>query len=340
MSSEPMSSDPMSSDPALLGAAVVTPLTGGRRSAGKLRSVDWLWADRRSKLASCFLGLVILLAIFAPLVSRYSPAEQSVANILKGPSAKHWLGTDDLGRDIWARLVYGARVSLEASGIAVGVALVIGVPIGLVAGYVGGWLDTILMRIVDTLLAFPAIVLAVGITAALGPGLVNAMVAVGVVFSPSIARISRAQVLSTKERLYVDAAVGFGSPSSRTIVRHIVPNAIQPVIVQATFLLGLALLAEASLSFLGLGVQPPTSSWGIMLRRASQFLTRAPNAIYAPGLAIGLTVLSFNVLGDSLRDALDPVAGTRRRLRRFGLSSRRAPAKPIEPAGPLTSRPG
>jgi peptide/nickel transport system permease protein len=294
-----------------------------RRSAGKISSrLDWLWADRRSKLASGFLAIVILLAIFAPLVSRYGPADQNVGNILRGPSAKHWLGTDDLGRDVWSRLVYGARVSMEASLIAVGVALLIGVPVGLLAGYIGGWLDTILMRVVDTLLAFPAIVLAVGITAALGPGLVNAMVAVGVVFSPSIARISRAQVLTTKERLYVDAAVGFGSPSSRTIARHIVPNAIQPVIIQATFLLGLALLAEASLSFLGLGVQPPASSWGIMLRRSSQFLSRAPNAIYAPGLAIGLTVLSFNALGDSLRDALDPVAGQRRRLRRLRRSVR------------------
>jgi hypothetical protein len=191
-----------------------------RRSAGKISSrLDWLWADRRSKLASGFLAIVILLAIFAPLVSRYGPADQNVGNILRGPSAKHWLGTDDLGRDVWSRLVYGARVSMEASLIAVGVALLIGVPVGLLAGYIGGWLDTILMRVVDTLLAFPAIVLAVGITAALGPGLVNAMVAVGVVFSPSIARISRAQVLTTKERLYVDAAVGFGSPSSRTIAR-------------------------------------------------------------------------------------------------------------------------
>ena len=292
---------------------VVEPTPPRRR---RVRSkVDWLWSDGRAKAATIFLLIVILLAIFAPLVTRYSPAQQSPAN-LRGPSGAHWLGTDDLGRDVWSRLVYGARVSLEASLIAVAVALAIGVPIGLIAGYAGGWSDTILMRAIDTLLAFPAIVLALGIAAALGPGLVNAMVAVGVVFSPSIARITRTQVQSTKDRLYVDAAVGFGSSSWRTVTRHVIPNMIQPVIVQATFLLGLALLAEASLSFLGLGVQPPTSSWGIMLRRASQFVAQAPNAIYAPGLAIALTVLAFNILGDSLRDTLDPAASSRRRLKR------------------------
>ena len=207
-----------------------------------------------------------------------------------------------------ARLVYGARVSLQAGLIAVAVAVVIGVPIGVVAGYVGGWSDNLLIRAVDTLLAFPAIILAIGITAALGRGLVNSMIAVGVVFSPGIARITRTQVQLTKDRLYVDAAVGFGSSTWRTMRRHVVPNMIGPVIVQATFLFGLALLAEASLSFLGLGVQAPTSSWGSMLRRSSQFLAQSPNAIYVPGLAIALTVLSVNVLGDSLRDAVDPAA--------------------------------
>jgi peptide/nickel transport system permease protein len=304
-----------------------SPAPSPTREGGWTTRVDWLWADTRAKLATTFLGIVTLLAIFAPLVTRYDPATQSVTEILDGPSAAHWLGTDDLGRDVWSRLVYGARISLQASFIAVFIGVVLGVPIGLVAGFRGGWNDTALMRVVDTLLAFPGIVLAVGITAALGPGLTNAMIAVGVVFSPSIARVTRGQVLATKERLYVDAAVTFGSPPWRTIVRHIVPNAIQPVIVQATFLLGLALLAEASLSFLGLGVQHPEPSWGIMLRRAAQFISRAEYHIYAPGLAIALTVLAFNALGDSLRDALDPVAGTRRRLRRITRRARRDPGK-------------
>jgi peptide/nickel transport system permease protein len=302
----------------------------------QLRSVDWLWADRRAALASGFLLLVVLAAIFAPLVSRYGPAHQDITKILAGPSGQHWLGTDDLGRDQWTRLVYGARVSLQASAIAVAVALAIGVPIGLVAGFAGGWVDTILMRVVDTLLAFPAIVLAVGVTAALGPGLVNAMVAVGVVFSPSFARLMRGQVLTTKSQLYVEAAESYGSPPWRTILRHIVPNSIQPVIVQSTLLLGLALLAEASLSFLGLGVQPPTSSWGIMLRRSAQFLSRAPGQVYAPGLAIALTVLAFNALGDSLRDALDPVASARRRLRSLGAPVPDAPNTGLESV-PMTA---
>jgi peptide/nickel transport system permease protein len=312
---------------------VIADPSSAPRSVRRTHSkVDWLWADGRAKAASIVLLLIILLAIFAPLVARHPPDVQSPA-LLKGPSGAHWLGTDDVGRDVWARLVYGARVSLQAGLIAVAVAVVIGVPIGVLAGYVGGWSDNLLMRAVDTLLAFPAIILAIGITAALGRGLVNSMIAVGVVFSPGIARITRTQVQLTKDRLYVDAAVGFGSSTWRTMRRHVVPNMIGPVIVQATFLFGLALLAEASLSFLGLGVQAPTSSWGSMLRRSSQFLAQSPNAIYVPGLAIALTVLSVNVLGDSLRDAVDPAASGRRRLRRARTTATPAPVQPTDAAG-------
>jgi peptide/nickel transport system permease protein len=308
----------VSLEPASLPDAVVA----SRKRRGLLH--EWLWGDLRSKLATCFLAFVILLAVFAPLVSRYSPAAQDAANQFAGPSWEHWLGTDDLGRDVWSRLVYGARVSMEACLIAVGIGLLLGVPVGLIAGFRGGWLDTILMRVADTLLSFPGIVLAVGITAALGTGLVNAMIAVGIVFSPGIARVTRGQVLATKERVYVDAAVSFGSPAWRTVARHIVPNSIQPVIIQATFMLGLALLAEASLSFVGLGVQHPNPSFGVMLRRAAQFISRQPNGVYPPGLAIALTVLAFNALGDSLRDALDPVASTRRQLKRAARQAKRA----------------
>ena len=268
----------------------------------------WLWSDRWTKCATVFLVIVVLMAVLAAVVARHDPADQEIRRVLEGPSKAHWLGTDDLGRDMWARLVYGARASLLASVIAVSVGLVIGVPLGLVAGFRGGWVDAVLMRITDTLLSFPAIVLAIGIIAALGPGLTNAMVGVGVVFSPNLARITRGQVLSTKEHLYVDAATTFGSPWWRTLVRHVVPNSMRPVVVQATFLMGLAMLAEASLSYLGLGVQAPKSSWGVMLRRSARFLDRAPNHIFAPGLAIALTVVAFNTLGDSLRDALDPAA--------------------------------
>lgn len=274
---------------------------------------QWLWGDLRSRLATGFLVLVICLAVAAPLVARYPPAAQDFGPFA-GPSWQHWLGTDDLGRDVWSRLVYGARASMAAAAIAIAVALALGVPVGLLAGYRGGWVDAVLMRVADTLLSFPGIVLAIAITAVLGPGLVNSMLAVGVVFSPSIARVTRGQVLVTRERAYVEAAVSFGTPAWRIVLRHIVPNSVQPVVIQATFMLGLAVLAEASLSFVGLGVQYPQPSFGVMLQRAAQFITLAPAGVYAPGLAIGLAVLSFNALGDALRDVLDPVASTRRGL--------------------------
>ncbi|MFV0260623.1 MAG: ABC transporter permease [Acidimicrobiales bacterium] len=295
-----------------------------RASADEHLIREWLWGNTRARLATSFLILVTVLAVAAPLVTTHPPNEQSVTAVLQGPSAEHWLGTDDVGRDVWSRLVYGGRVSLLASVIAVVVAVVVGVPIGLIAGFRGGWVDSALMRVADTLLAFPSIVLAIGVTAALGPGLVNAMVAVGVVFSPSIARIMRGQVLSVRSRSYVEAALTYGSSNTRVIVRHVVPNAIQPVVIQATLMMGLALLAEASLSFLGLGVQNPQPSWGVMLRRAAQFIYQAPNAVYLPGIAIALTVLAFNTLGDSLRDSLDPVEAARRRLRRSNRRRRRA----------------
>ncbi|MDH3681646.1 MAG: ABC transporter permease, partial [Acidimicrobiia bacterium] len=219
--------------------------------------------------------------------------------------------------------------------LAVTVSLVLGVPVGLIAGYLSGVVDNVLMRLVDSILGFPAIVLAIGIVAALGPGLTNAMVAVGVTFSPSVARLMRGQVLATKNHLYVEAAEQYGSSPWRTIVRHIMPNAIQPIIVQAALLLAVAFLAEAALSFLGLGAQPPTPSWGGMLSRSSQFLTVSPAVqLYTPGLAIALTVLAINALGDSLRDSLDPVAGTERRVRRaIAKATRHLGGMPLDTRG-------
>lgn len=297
--------------------------------AGILR--HWLLGDLRSVLATAFLVAVVVLAIAAPLIAPYSPTAMGGLPF-SGISAAHWLGTDDLGRDVWARLVFGARASLQAAVIAVGIAVVIGVPVGLVAGFRGGWTDAILMRVVDTFLSFPGIILAIAITAVLGSGLVNAMIAVGIVFSPSIARLMRGQVLVTRERGYVEAAVTFGSPSWWIVVRHIVPNAIQPVVIQATFMLGLAVLAEASLSFVGLGVQYPNPSFGVMLRSAAQFTSIHPGGVYPPGLAITLLVLAFNALGDSLRDVLSPVANAQRRIRR---RSRVTPR--LEPKGAVQS---
>lgn len=298
----------------------VTDTTGSdtvsRRRRGGLRN---FFRDPVTVLATIFLALVILAAIFAPLLTRYDPNAQNLTTVLGSPSGKHWLGTDDLGRDLWSRLVYGARISLLAALIASVVAAVIGIPLGVAAGYFGGWLDVVLMRLVDTILSFPALVLAVGVGAALGPGLIHSMTAVGVVFSPVLARLARGQVLTVKERLFVSVAFTYGSSSVRVIRRHILPNVMRPLIVQSALMMGMALLAEASLSFLGLGVQPPTASWGSMLQESFQFINQRPSEIYAPGLAIGLTVLAFNALGDGLQDLLDPNRVTkRRRLLRRG----------------------
>lgn len=268
--------------------------------------LSWLRRDLRGAISLGFLAAITLLAVLAPVIAPYSPTTQNIAEMLAEPSAAHWLGTDDLGRDVLSRLLHAIGASLYASVLAVTVGSAIGIPIGFVSGFVGGWLDEGISRVIDTLLSFPGIVLAVGVTGALGIGLTNGMIAVGIVFSPTLARLARAQTLVIKHELYVDAARCFGASPWRIIRRHIVPNAIQPVIVQLTLLLAMGLLAEASLSFLGLGVQPPTPSWGAMLARAYGYMEIAPEQMYAPGLAILFTALAFNALGESLRVALDP----------------------------------
>ena len=262
--------------------------------------------DLRAVLSIGYLALLVIVSIFAAKIAPYSPIEQNVAELLMPPSAAHWLGTDDLGRDVLSRLIWGAPNSLYAALLAVSVAVAIGVPVGLVIGFVGGWLDEIVSRFIDALLSFPPIVLAIAVTGALGIGLTNAMLSVGIVFAPVLARIVRAQTLVVKQALYVDAARAFGASTAQIIVRHIVPNAIQPVIVQVTLMLAIALLAEASLSFLALGVQPPQASWGGMLARAYNYIEIAPAQMYTPGLAILFTALAFNALGESMRVALDP----------------------------------
>ena len=253
-----------------------------------------------------FLCVVVLLSVAAPLIAPYSPTAQDLTNTLAESSAAHWLGTDDLGRDVLSRLIHGAAASLFSSFLAVVVAVVLGVPIGLLAGFLGGWVDEVISRGIDTLLSFPAIVLAIAVTGALGIGLVNGMIAVGIVFAPQLARLVRARTLVVRQELYVDAARCFGASTGRILWRHVLPNTVQPVIVQVTLLLAGALLAEASLSFLGLGIQPPLASWGAMLARAYQNMEFAPSQMYPPGLAILCTALAFNALGESLRVALDP----------------------------------
>jgi len=250
--------------------------------------------------------IVIFSALFAGVVAPYDPNLQDYTSFTKAPSLQHVLGTDDLGRDVLSRIIYGARVSLEVGVIAVGIALVLGVSIGLAAGYWGGRLDDVLMRVMDAVQAFPALILALAITAALGPGISKVMIAIGVVGTPAFARLTRAQVLSVRERDYVIAAQALGASSLRTILQHVWPNVTAPIIVQATLLVGGAIITEASLSFLGVGVQPPTPSWGSMLQIGYQYMQIAPWLSIFPGIAIFLTVLAFNFLGDGLRVALDP----------------------------------
>jgi len=276
-----------------------------------LRFLKWMRGDLRAAFCLAYLVGLVLLSVLAPWVSPYSPTDQRVAMTLEEPTAAHWLGTDDLGRDVLSRLIYGAPASLYASFLAVSIATAIGAPFGLLAGLLGGWVDKIISRLIDTLLSFPGIVLAIGVTGALGIGLTHGMIAVGLVFSPMLARLARAQTLVVKNELYVDAARCFGATTPRILWRHIVPNAVQPIIVQITLLLAAALLAEASLSFLGLGVQPPQPSWGGMLARAYTYIDIAPEQMYAPGAAIFLTALAFNGLGESLRVALDPTMKAR-----------------------------
>lgn len=272
------------------------------------RALGWLRGDPRAALSLVVLVLILGTALLAPWVAPYDPAHQDLEHMLEGPSAAHWLGTDDLGRDVLSRLIHGGANSLYAALLAVAVALLIGIPLGLIAGFVGGWTDVAISRLIDTFLSFPAIILAVAVTGAMGIGLTNAMFSVGLVFAPQIARLIRARTLVVRQELYVDAARCFGASPLRLLGRHVLPNAIQPVIVQSTLLLAVALLAETSLSFLGLGVQPPDVSWGAMIARGYLYMSLVPEQMYAPGLIIMITAVAFNALGESLRTALDPTA--------------------------------
>jgi len=252
------------------------------------------------------IALFVAIALFAPLISPYDPAAQSWSAVRKAPSALHWFGTDDVGRDILARIIFGARASLLAGVVSVGIALSIGVPLGLIAGYVGGWVDVLLSRITDAMLAVPFLILAIALAAFLGPSLTNAMIAIGVTTTPIFVRLTRGQVMTVKVEDYVEAARAIGNPRWRIALFHILPNILPALLVQATLSIAAAIIAEAALSFLGLGQQPPAPSWGSMLNSAQRFLSNAPWMAVWPGLAIFLTVLSFNLLGDGLRDALDP----------------------------------
>jgi peptide/nickel transport system permease protein len=262
---------------------------------------------RRGAMAGlAIIVLVVLVAVLAPWIAPYDPAQQSWTAVRKPPSAAYWLGTDEVGRDLLSRIIFGARASLSAGLISVAIAIGVGVPFGLLAGYVGGLTDGLISRITDAMLACPFLILAIALAAFLGPSLGNAMIAIGVTATPLFVRLTRGQVLSVKSEDYVEAARAVGNPHWRIAFRHILPNVLPALLVQATLTIATAIIAEASLSFLGLGQQPPAPSWGSMLNSAQRFLINAPWMAVWPGLAIFLTVLSFNLLGDGLRDALDP----------------------------------
>ena len=279
--------------------AVTTPTMTARRR--------FIRRFKRQKLAIVslvFLVLVVLVAIFAPWLTPQDPNKQNLANALQPPFGGSGLGTDKLGRDVLSRLIMATRVSVQASVESVGIGLVLGVPAGLVAGYFGGWVDRLIMRVSDALLAFPPLILAIAVIAVLGRNLTNAMIAIGIIFAPRFLRLVRAEVMSIREETYVEAARSIGTPSSKILVRHILPNAMPPLIVQASLSAGFAMLAEASLSFLGLGVQPPQASWGSMLADAASVINREWKLMLAPGICIILITLAFNILGDGLRDSI------------------------------------
>jgi peptide/nickel transport system permease protein len=273
-----------------------------------LTQAAWL---RLRKRPSALLGLAvvvgfILLALLAPFISPQDPIATSWSAIRKAPSAAHWFGTDEIGRDVLSRVIWGTQASLMAGVISVSISLLIGVPIGMLAGFVGGWVDTFISRVTDAFLACPFLILAIALAAFLGPSLANAMVAIGISAAPIFVRLTRGQVLQIKVEDFVEAARSVGNPPWRIALVHILPNILPPVLVQSTLAIASAIIAEASLSFLGLGQQPPAPSWGSMLNTAKNFIDQAPWMAIWPGLSIFLLVLSFNLFGDGLRDALDP----------------------------------
>jgi len=270
------------------------------------RALRRLMARKGAVAGLIVIAAFIALAAFAPLIAPSDPIATSWTLVRKPPSALHWFGTDDLGRDILSRVIYGARASLLAGAISVGIALSIGVPFGLLAGYRGGFVDALISRITDAMLACPFLILAIALAAFLGPSLGNAMIAIGITTTPVFIRLTRGQTISVKVEDYIEAARAIGNPRWRIALFHILPNILPALLVQATLSIAAAIIAEAALSFLGLGQQPPAPSWGSMLNAAQRFLTNAPWMAIWPGLAIFLVVLSFNLVGDGLRDALDP----------------------------------
>ena len=300
------------------GAATAGAAHGYTRPAPPLLSTGPVVRDRRwlllhralSARFAAFGGIVVLLAVlmavFAPAISPYDPLKQDLGSLLAPPSAAHPFGTDNIGRDVLARVIWGTRVSLIAGFVSVALAVVAGSLLGLAAGYWGGNLDGLVMRLMDAVLSFPALVLALALGAVLGAGLGGVLIALGVVYTPTFARLMRGQVLTIRTREFVEAARVLGAPDWRILQRHILPNAATPIVVQASLSVAFAILAEASLSFLGLGVPPPEPSWGSMINAGRGYLQQAPWIVFGPGAALFVSVLGLNFVGDAIRDALDP----------------------------------
>lgn len=286
--------------------AIATPLPPVLQTRLQSRFLAKFLKNKGAVIGAAILLLFVLAAVLAPWIAPHDPLKANFLAVRKAPSALYWLGTDELGRDLFSRLLWGARSSLLAGGVSVAIAMAISVPLGLIAGYFGGALDALISRIMEALLSCPFLVLAIALGAFLGPSLTNAMIAIGLSAMPIFARLTRGQVLSIKHEDYLEGARAIGLPDRWIILRYVLPNVLSPLVVQATLTIASAILAEASLSFLGLGQQPPAPSWGSMLNTAKNFMEQAPWMSIAPGVAIYITVLCFNLLGDGLRDALDP----------------------------------
>jgi peptide/nickel transport system permease protein len=286
--------------------SAVLPAIVPREATPARRALRRLMRRRGAMLGLAIVLVFVVLALFAPWIAPYDPIATSWSAVRKPPSLQYLFGTDEIGRDVLSRVVWGARASLLAGLVSVCISMVLGVPIGLLAAYVGGWTDSLISRFTDAMLAVPFLILAIALAAFLGPSLSNAMIAIGVSATPIFIRLTRAQVLAMKVEDFVEAARAVGNPHWRIALRHILPNVLPPLIVQASLAIASAVIAEASLSFLGLGQQPPAPSWGSMLNTAKNYVDNAPWMAVWPGLSIFLLVLSFNLLGDGLRDALDP----------------------------------
>lgn len=263
-------------------------------------------SNRLAAAGAVFLMFIVLVAVFAPVITDVDPNQQNIFSRLQAPSSEHWFGTDELGRDVFARTVHGARYSLFIGFIGSIGGLLFGVTLGMVAGYFGGWIDLLLMRLIDIMLSFPGVLMAILIVSVLGPGLNNVIIALTIWFTPTIARIMRSTVLVLRSLDFVEAAHAQGASNRRIMLQHLLPNAISPVIVYGTLSVATAILVAAGLSFLGLGVQPPTAEWGSMIGSGRQYLRDNPSATFFPGIAIFFTVLALNFIGDAMRDALDP----------------------------------